>query len=40
MLAELIEKFNVRVPVKMLEINKYLIGTKIVRARIDGNRVL
>jgi len=39
-LAELIKQFNIRMPVKMIEEGKYMIGTRIVRANLDTNTVM
>ena len=43
-LAELIEEYKIRMPIKLIkcgeQMNKYLIGTKIVHARLETNCVM
>ena len=39
-LAELIKQFNIRMPIKMIEDGKYLIGTRIVKANLEMNTVM
>ena len=43
-LAELIEEYKIRMPIKIIEsgkhLNKYLMGTKIVHANLDARNVM
>ena len=39
-LAELIKQYNIRMPVKMIEPGKYMIGTRIVTANLQMNTVM
>ena len=34
-LAELIKEFNIRMPVKLIGPDKYLLGTRVTHARLD-----
>jgi len=39
-LAELIKQYNIRMPIKMIEEGKYLMGTRIVSMQLDTNTVM